>query len=65
MIRRKSYGGDTTRCRSGTRKSRGSWSHTDTATNRAWLVDAGLTVESETYVPEGEGGHTLFRARRL
>jgi ubiquinone/menaquinone biosynthesis C-methylase UbiE len=41
------------------------WSHTDAATYRSWLVDAGLTVDAETFVPEGSGGHTLFRAHRM
>jgi ubiquinone/menaquinone biosynthesis C-methylase UbiE len=40
------------------------WSHADAATNRQWLVDAGLTVEREQFVPEGSGGHALFWARR-
>ncbi|MEV0987814.1 class I SAM-dependent methyltransferase [Streptomyces sp. NPDC049949] len=40
------------------------WSHADAATNRAWITQAGLTVEQEEFVPEGEGGHALFWARR-
>ncbi|MEU5163231.1 class I SAM-dependent methyltransferase [Streptomyces sp. NPDC020875] len=40
------------------------WSHADAATNREWLEQAGLTVEQQEYVPEGDSGHTLFRARR-
>jgi SAM-dependent methyltransferase len=40
------------------------WSHSDAATNRAWITQAGLTVEEEEFVPEGEGGHALFWARR-
>jgi SAM-dependent methyltransferase len=40
------------------------WSHPDAATSRAWLSEAGLTVEQEEFVPEGEGGHALFWARR-
>jgi cyclopropane fatty-acyl-phospholipid synthase-like methyltransferase len=40
------------------------WSHTDTDTYRTWLTDAGLTVESQAFVPEGSGGHTLFWSRR-
>ena len=41
------------------------WSHADAATNRAWMTQAGLTVErGEEFVPEGEGGHALFWARR-
>ncbi|MEU3597302.1 class I SAM-dependent methyltransferase [Streptomyces sp. NPDC006798] len=40
------------------------WSHADAATNREWLEQAGLVVERQEYVPEGDSGHTLFRARR-
>jgi 2-polyprenyl-3-methyl-5-hydroxy-6-metoxy-1,4-benzoquinol methylase len=40
------------------------WSHPDAATYRAWITEAGLTIESEAYVPEGAGGHSLFWARR-
>ncbi|WP_438489858.1 class I SAM-dependent methyltransferase [Streptomyces sp. S186] len=40
------------------------WSHADAATNRAWITQAGLTVEREEFVPEGDGGHALFWARR-
>ena len=40
------------------------WSHADAATNRRWLGEAGLLVEHEEHVPEGDGaGHVLFRAR--
>lgn len=40
------------------------WSHADADTNRAWLTRSGLTVEQEEFVPEGNGGHALFWARR-
>ncbi|MCZ9342254.1 methyltransferase domain-containing protein [Streptomyces sp. TRM76130] len=40
------------------------WSHADAATNREWIGQAGLTVEREEFVPEGDGGHALFWARR-
>lgn len=40
------------------------WSHADAATNRAWIEQAGLLVEREELVPEGDGGHALFWARR-
>lgn len=40
------------------------WSHADAPTYRAWLTRAGLAVEQEEFVPEGEGGHVLFWARR-
>ncbi|GAB1513946.1 class I SAM-dependent methyltransferase [Actinophytocola sp. KF-1] len=39
------------------------WSHADADTNRRWLTDAGLVVEHEEFVPEGDGGVVLFRAR--
>ncbi len=41
------------------------WSHADTATYRNWLTDAGLVVDTESFVPEGSGGHTLFWTHRL
>ncbi|MER7766737.1 class I SAM-dependent methyltransferase [Kitasatospora sp. NPDC096140] len=40
------------------------WSHADAATNRSWLVKAGLDVVHEEFVPEGKSGHVLFWARR-
>jgi 2-polyprenyl-3-methyl-5-hydroxy-6-metoxy-1,4-benzoquinol methylase len=44
------------------------WSHADAATNRTWLTQAGLIVNREEFVPEGEregeGGHALFWAHR-
>jgi SAM-dependent methyltransferase len=40
------------------------WSHADAATYRRWITEAGLTVEREEFVPEGESGHALFWARR-
>ena len=40
------------------------WSHADAVTNRTWITQAGLVVEQEEFVPEGEGGHALFWARR-
>jgi SAM-dependent methyltransferase len=40
------------------------WSHADVATYRRWLTDVGLVVESVQFVPEGEGGHSLFWAHR-
>lgn len=38
------------------------WSHPDAAEYRRWLVDAGFAVDHEDFVPEGSGGHALFRA---
>lgn len=40
------------------------WSHADAATYRGWLTDAGFTIDSETFVPEGNSGHALFWTRR-
>jgi len=40
------------------------WSHADAATYRAWLEQAGLQVTAQEFVPEGDGGHALFWARR-
>ncbi len=39
------------------------WSHADADTNRTWLEEAGFVVEHEEFVPEGDGGAVLFRAR--
>ncbi len=39
------------------------WSHADAATNRRWLGEAGFLVEHEEFVPEGDSGAVLFRAR--
>jgi hypothetical protein len=40
------------------------WSHTDAATYRRWITEAGLQIESERLVPEGDSGHQQFWARR-
>jgi SAM-dependent methyltransferase len=40
------------------------WSHADVATYRAWITSAGLAIEREDFVPEGDGGHALFWSRR-
>lgn len=40
------------------------WSHADAATYRDWLGQAGFEVLAEQFVPEGNGGHTLFTARK-
>lgn len=39
------------------------WSHADAGTYRRWLYEAGLAVESEGFVPEGNDGHQVFWAR--
>jgi SAM-dependent methyltransferase len=40
------------------------WSHADVATYRNWITTAGLSIERDEFVPEGDGGHALFWARR-
>ncbi len=40
------------------------WSQADAARYREWITGAGPAVEAEEFVPEGEGGHALFLARR-
>ncbi|MBD0695793.1 methyltransferase type 11 [Streptomyces sp. CBMA123] len=40
------------------------WSHADADTNRSWLLQAGLEVSREEFVPEGDGGHILFWAQQ-
>jgi SAM-dependent methyltransferase len=40
------------------------WSHADAATYRAWIEQAGLSVVAQEVIPEGDGAHALFWARR-
>jgi SAM-dependent methyltransferase len=40
------------------------WSHADAATYRSWITQAGLSIEREELVPEGDSGHALFWASR-
>jgi SAM-dependent methyltransferase len=40
------------------------WSHADVDTYRSWISEAGLAVDREEFVPEDDGGHALFWARR-
>jgi 2-polyprenyl-3-methyl-5-hydroxy-6-metoxy-1,4-benzoquinol methylase len=40
------------------------WSHADATTYRSWLQKAGLEIASQEFVPEGNGGHALFWARK-
>lgn len=40
------------------------WSHADVATYRLWLGTAGFRITDQEYVPEGDGGHSLFWAVR-
>lgn len=39
------------------------WSQAGVATYRQWLQQAGFRVSGEAFVPEGDGGHSLFWAR--
>jgi SAM-dependent methyltransferase len=39
------------------------WSHADADTYRSWITQAGLAIEREDFVPEGDGGHALFWAQ--
>jgi len=40
------------------------WSHADRDTYLHWLVEEGLVIHWDRFVPEGDGGHTLFLARK-
>jgi 2-polyprenyl-3-methyl-5-hydroxy-6-metoxy-1,4-benzoquinol methylase len=40
------------------------WSHADTATYQEWLEQQGFTICWSRFVPEGDGGHSLFLAQR-
>ena len=40
------------------------WSHADAATYQSWILQAGLEITGQQFVPEGDGGHALFWARR-
>ena len=40
------------------------WSHADRETSRDWLERLGLEVIAERYLPEGDGGHSAFLARK-
>ncbi|NIK60024.1 hypothetical protein BJY22_005741 [Kribbella shirazensis] len=33
------------------------WRQTDATTYQTWIATAGLTVGTNTFVPEGTGGH--------
>jgi SAM-dependent methyltransferase len=39
------------------------WSHADAPTYQRWLAERGCRVEHTTFIPEGDGGHMLIRAR--
>jgi SAM-dependent methyltransferase len=38
------------------------WNHADADTYRGWIIQAGLLVETEEFVPENNSGHQLFWA---
>ena len=40
------------------------WGQADAATYRSWLDEAGLEVTAQEFVPEDDGGHALFWARK-
>jgi 2-polyprenyl-3-methyl-5-hydroxy-6-metoxy-1,4-benzoquinol methylase len=40
------------------------FSQANVGTYRSWLKQAGLEVTAQEFVPEGDGGHALFWARR-
>jgi SAM-dependent methyltransferase len=40
------------------------WSHADAVTYRTWIEQAGLSIVTQDVVPEGDGAHALFWARR-
>lgn len=40
------------------------WSHPDAETYRRWVRDAGLSIEIDTFEPEGAGGHQLLLATK-
>ncbi|MCP4424653.1 MAG: class I SAM-dependent methyltransferase, partial [Chloroflexi bacterium] len=40
------------------------WSATDTDTYQQWLTDLGFTLFWTRFIPEGDGGHTLFLAQK-
>ena len=39
------------------------WSHADQETYQTWLRTAGFRIETTRFVPEGDGGHSLFLAQ--
>jgi hypothetical protein len=40
------------------------WSHADTTTYQEWLVEQGFVICWTRFIPEGDGGHSLFLAQR-
>ena len=41
------------------------WSHADAATYRQWLMENGLSIIEEEFLPEGTGGHTILLCRKM
>ncbi len=40
------------------------WSHADENTYQQWLTDLGFEIIWVRFIPEGDGGHSLFLARK-
>ena len=40
------------------------WSHADVETYRNWLNQHHFVILAEHFIPEGEGGHSLFIAKK-
>jgi ubiquinone/menaquinone biosynthesis C-methylase UbiE len=40
------------------------WSQADATTYHRWIGEAGLRVQAQEFVPEGDSGHALFWARK-
>ncbi len=40
------------------------WSHEDRDTYIKWITDAGLFIEWDRFIPEGDSGHTLILAHK-
>jgi len=40
------------------------WSHPDAGTYRRWITAAGLVIDVDEFVPEGDGGHQLLGAHK-
>ncbi len=40
------------------------WSHTGAGTYQQWLAAAGFRVRWSRFIPEGQGGHTLFMCEK-
>ncbi len=40
------------------------WSHAGREAYESWLKDAGFSILAERFLPEGDGGHAIFMARK-